>query len=125
MESDYWFPKTLMMKFFLADPVLMKMIRLIGIGGSEENSPRMLRINLETVNPETTPSAKGVIMRKMLDDVVLGGKIVRKNNKDDLFVFLLTENGWIKMVSLEESPRGKDEVRNVCKLGKLHEKAVI
>jgi DNA gyrase subunit A len=77
---------------------------LIGTGGSEENSPRMLRIKLETVNPQATPSAKGVIAIKMLDDVVLGGKILRKNIEDDLFVFLLTENGWIKMVSLEEYP---------------------
>lgn len=77
---------------------------LIGTGGSEKNSPRMLRIKMDNVNPQATPSAKGVIAIKMLDDLVLGGKMVRKNSEDNSFVILLTENGWIKKVPLAEYP---------------------
>lgn len=77
---------------------------LIATGGSEENAPRMLRINLNTVNPQATPSAKGVIAIKMLDDVILGAQVVTKQHENDLSVILLTENGWIKKVPLTEFP---------------------
>ena len=77
---------------------------LIGTGGSEQNEPRMLRINLNTVNPQATPSAKGVIAIKMLDDVLLGAQVIRKETANKLFVILLTENGWAKRVPLSEYP---------------------
>lgn len=77
---------------------------LIGTGGSEDNSPRMLRINLDTVNPQATPSAKGVIAIKMLDDLIIGAKIASKPLHDELQVVLLTENGWIKKVPLSLYP---------------------
>ena len=77
---------------------------LIGTGGSEKNSPRMLRIKLDTVNPQATPSAKGVIAIKMLDDIVVGAKIIRNEKEKDLFVVLLTEHGWVKKVPLGEYP---------------------
>ena len=77
---------------------------LIGTGGSEQNSPRMLRINLNTINPQATPSAKGVIGIKMLDDVVIGANIIQKELSKKLFVVLLTENGWAKKVPISEYP---------------------
>jgi len=87
---------------------------MIATGGSEETSPRCIRIELSSVNPQATPSAKGVVAIKQLDDVLINAQLIRKSQKTASIAAFLTENGWLKKVSLNQFPvqgRGSQGVK--------------
>jgi DNA gyrase subunit A len=73
-------------------------------GGSQKNLPRALRFEVGTVNPQATPSAKGVGAMKMLDDPVIGGALFEPEFANKGFALVVTEKGQVKRVKLEEFP---------------------
>jgi len=75
---------------------------MICTGGSEETSPRVLRIRSSQINPQASPNAKGVIGIKMLDDILIGGSIVEPALWIASTAIILSENGFIKQVNLTE-----------------------
>lgn len=77
---------------------------LIATAGSEKNAPRALRFEAKTVNPQATPTARGVAAIKMIDgDPIVGGAVVEPDcNKG--YVLIVTELGQIKRITLEEFP---------------------
>lgn len=77
---------------------------LICTGGSEENPPRILRIETSQVNPQATPTAKGVIAIKMLDDLLVSAALIEPSLWIAGTVILLSETGFIKQVNLSEFP---------------------
>ena len=77
---------------------------LIATAGSEKNAPRALRFEAKTVNPQATPSARGVAAIKMIDgDPIVGGAVIEPDcNKG--YVLIVTELGQIKRITLAEFP---------------------
>jgi DNA gyrase subunit A len=64
---------------------------------------RVLRIQAEAVSTQQTPSARGVIGIKLSEeDKLLGGAVLHETR--GYMVFVLSENGYIKRVPLEEFP---------------------
>ena len=77
---------------------------LIATAGSEKNTPRVLRFEAKSVNPQATPTARGVAAIKMIqDDPIVGGAVVEPDcNKG--YVLLVTSLGQIKRITLAEFP---------------------
>lgn len=76
---------------------------LICTSGTKESPARALRFESGTVNPQVAPSARGVAAIKMLDDRLVGGALIEPAMEKG-FVILLTEQGHVKRISLEEFP---------------------
>ena len=76
---------------------------MIFTSGSEKTSPRALRFESKTVNPQATPTAKGVAAIKMLDDAIVGGALVEPGAAKG-FVLLVTDRGHVKRVPMDEFP---------------------
>lgn len=76
---------------------------LITTSGSNETAPRALRFETGSINPQATPSARGVAAIKMLDDALVGA-VLLDPKQTKAFVLLLSEKGFIKRISLEEFP---------------------
>ncbi len=72
-------------------------------GGSDKTPPRALRFETGSVNPQATPTARGVAAIKVLDDPLVGAALIEPNQFKQ-FVYLLSERGHLKRVSLEEFP---------------------
>lgn len=76
---------------------------LIATSGSEQVSPRALRFEVNGINPQATPSARGVAAIKMLDDRLVGGVIIEPSRAKG-FAVLVSDHGYIKKISLDEFP---------------------
>jgi len=76
---------------------------IIATAGSAKTTPRALRFETKSVNPQATPTAKGVAAIKMGDDPIIGGALVEPKEMKG-FVLLVTEQGQIKRISLDEFP---------------------
>lgn len=76
---------------------------IIATAGSAKTTPRALRFETKSVNPQATPTAKGVAAIKMGDDPIIGGALVEPKGMKG-FVLLVTEQGQIKRIALDEFP---------------------
>jgi len=76
---------------------------IIATAGSAKTTPRALRFETGSVNPQATPTAKGVAAIKMGDAPIIGGALVEPKEMKG-FVLLVTEQGQIKRISLDEFP---------------------
>ncbi|RPJ48452.1 MAG: hypothetical protein EHM21_07665, partial [Chloroflexi bacterium] len=93
---------------------------IIVTAGSEKTTPRALRFETRTVNPQVSPSSKGVAALKMMDDPIIGGAIIDPAAFKKGFALLVTDKGHIKRIALDEFPvqgRGGQGVQT-WKLGK-------
>jgi DNA gyrase subunit A len=76
---------------------------LIITSGTQETTPRALRFEASSINPQATPSARGVAAIKMLDDALVGGAFLEPQQAKE-FALVVTDKGHIKRISLEEFP---------------------
>ena len=76
---------------------------LICTSGSKESPARALRFETGAVNPQVAPSAKGVAAIKVLEDTLIGGALIEPTAAKS-FVVLLSQQGHVKRISLEEFP---------------------
>lgn len=76
---------------------------IVCTAGSAKTPPRALRFESSAVNPQATPSAKGVTAMKMMDDPIIGGALVTPELMKG-FAILVTNKGHVKRVSLHEFP---------------------
>ena len=76
----------------------------IATAGSEESSPRALRFEASTVNPQATPNARGVAAIKMGDDPLVGGALVEPAMQEEGAVIIVTQKGQVKRLKLEDFP---------------------
>jgi len=76
----------------------------IATSGSDQSAARVLRFETSTINPQATPSAKGVAAIKMMDDTIIGGAIIEPESMKNGMVVIVTERGHIKRLKLDEFP---------------------
>jgi DNA gyrase subunit A len=76
---------------------------LIVTSGTKETTPRALRFEASSINPQATPSARGVAAIKMLDDALVGGAILEPGQSKE-FALAVTDRAHLKRISLEEFP---------------------
>lgn len=76
---------------------------IVATSGSEKTTPRALRFEVKSVNPQATPSAKGVVAIKMLDDAIIGGAIIEPSAAKG-YIVLVSETGQVKRIPLKEFP---------------------
>jgi DNA gyrase subunit A len=88
---------------FLAGIASEKAEVLICTSGSKETTPRALRFEAASINPQATPSARGVAAIKMLDDRLVSGTLLEPDQAKD-FVLIASETGHLKRISLAEFP---------------------
>ena len=77
---------------------------LLATAGSDKTTPRALRFEAGTVNPQVSPVSKGVAAIKMLDDPLIGGAIIEPAMAKKAFVLLVSDTGHIKRLPLAEFP---------------------
>jgi len=75
----------------------------IATAGSEKTTARALRFESKVINPQATPTAKGVAAIKMMDDPITGGAIVEPKQMKG-FAMLVTARGQVKRIALDEFP---------------------
>ncbi len=76
---------------------------IVATSGSEKTTPRALRFESSVVNPQATPTAKGVSAIKTLDDRIIGGAIVEPAQRKG-FALLSTDKDQVKRMRLDEFP---------------------
>lgn len=69
--------------------------------GSADLDPRLLRFEAKVVNPQATPSARGVAGIKMLGDDLVGGAVL---TKADTALVTITQTGIAKRIPLTDVP---------------------
>lgn len=72
--------------------------------GTDEVTPRSLRFEAGSINPQATPSARGVSAIKMLDDYLVGGCILEPEAQKKAYAIVVTLRGHAKRISLAEFP---------------------
>jgi DNA gyrase subunit A len=77
---------------------------LIATSGTEKTPARALRFETKVVNPQATPTAKGVAAIKMMDDTIIGGAILEPVDTKKGFALLVTQKGLVKRITLDEFP---------------------
>lgn len=77
---------------------------ILATAGSEKTTPRALRFETGVVNPQVSPTSKGVTAIKMLDDPLIGGAIIEPAAAKKGLVLLAANNGQIKRMPLSEFP---------------------
>jgi DNA gyrase subunit A len=70
--------------------------------GGEGSDARVLRFEAGTVNPQATPSARGVTGIKLNDDTLVAGGVIAPGDEGALVV--LSTQGFLKRVALGEFP---------------------
>ncbi len=76
---------------------------LICTSGSQKTTPRALRFEAAAVNPQATPSARGVAAIKMLDDRLVGAVLLEPQQAKE-FALVASMRGHMKRISLQEFP---------------------
>jgi DNA gyrase subunit A len=69
--------------------------------GSADLDPRLLRFEAKVVNPQATPSARGVAGIKMLGDALVGGAVL---TKEVTALVTITQAGIAKRIPLNDVP---------------------
>jgi DNA gyrase subunit A len=69
--------------------------------GNADLDPRLLRFEAKVVNPQATPSARGVAGIKMLGDALVAGAVL---TKDSTAVVTITQGGIAKRIPLSDVP---------------------
>jgi len=69
--------------------------------GSADLDPRLLRFEAKVVNPQATPTARGVAGIKMLGDALVGGTVL---TKEVTALVTITETGIAKRIPLTDVP---------------------
>jgi DNA gyrase subunit A len=77
---------------------------LIGTSGNKDGNPRGLRFESSGINPQGTPSARGVTAIKMLGDSLIGGGIIEPDDFPNSSAVILTANGHLKRLPLSDFP---------------------
>lgn len=77
---------------------------LIGSAGSEKLTPRVLRFESGSINPQATPSAKGVSAIKMLGDPLVTAVVLEPAQFKAAYVIAVTQKGYIKRITLADFP---------------------
>ncbi len=77
---------------------------MICTAGNKKLSPRVLRFESGLINPQATPSAKGVTAIKMMGDPLVCGVLVDPTYHKNGFAFAVTENGHIKRIDINDFP---------------------
>ncbi len=77
---------------------------LICSAGSAKLTPRVLRFESGSINPQATPSAKGVTAIKMMGDTLVSTVIIEPESFKSGYGVAVTEKGHIKRISLQEFP---------------------
>jgi DNA gyrase subunit A len=76
---------------------------IVVTAGSKTTVPRALRFEAGAINPQATPTARGVAAIKMLDDPIIGGAMIEpaaaKGN-----AILVTDKGHLKRIPLSDFP---------------------
>ena len=76
----------------------------IATSGSKKTTPHVLRFEASTVNPQATPTAKGVAAIKLNNDTIIGGAIAEPNQMKKGVAVVVTEKGHVKSIPLDEFP---------------------
>ena len=77
---------------------------IIATAGSEKTPSRALRFEAKWINPQATPTAKGVSAIKMMEDPIIGGAIMEPSGMEKGFALLVTEKGLMKRITLDDFP---------------------
>lgn len=77
---------------------------MICSSGNEKQVPRVLRFEAGSINPQATPSAKGVAAIKMMGDKLVCGRVIEPAGFKKGFVYAVTSKGWAKKIALDEFP---------------------
>ena len=77
---------------------------MICTAGSAKVTPRMLRFESGSVNPQATPSAKGVTAIKMMKDRLVGAFLIDTELQKSGMVIVVTNKGHAKRIALSEFP---------------------
>jgi DNA gyrase subunit A len=77
---------------------------MICTAGNKKLSPRVLRFESGSINPQATPSAKGVTAIKMMGDPLVCGVLVDPTYHKNGFAYAVTENGHIKRIDINDFP---------------------
>ncbi|MHB8133869.1 MAG: DNA gyrase/topoisomerase IV subunit A [Anaerolineaceae bacterium] len=77
---------------------------MICSAGNEQVTPRVLRFETNSINPQATPSAKGVTAIKMLGDPLVGCVLVEPGMMKKTNVVAVTLKGHLKCISIDEFP---------------------
>ena len=77
---------------------------MICTAGNDKLSPRVLRFESGSINPQATPSAKGVTAIKMMGDPLVCGVLVDPTYHKNGFAYAVTENGHIKRIDINDFP---------------------
>lgn len=72
--------------------------------GSIKLTPRVLRFESGSINPQATPSAKGVTAIKMMGDPLVSAVAIEPESFKNGYCVAVTEKGHIKRVALEDFP---------------------
>lgn len=72
--------------------------------GSDKTVPRALRFEAKTVNPQVSPTSKGVAAIKVMDDPIIGGAFIEPATAKNMRAIIVTENGYIKRIPLSDFP---------------------
>lgn len=79
---------------------------VIFTAGSTKSPAKSLHFNLGEINPQATPSAKGVGAINLESDKVATCAVI-PGGKDDDFILLGTEKGFIKRLAISDLPQTK------------------
>jgi DNA gyrase subunit A len=77
---------------------------MICTSGSKKLASRVLRFESGTINPQATPSAKGVSAIKMMGDQLVCGILVEPGLHKIGFAYAVTANGHAKRIAIEDFP---------------------
>ncbi len=77
---------------------------MICTSGSNKLAPRVLRFESGSINPQATPSAKGVTAIKMLGDKLVCGILVETSYHKKGFVYAVSEKGHAKRIDINDFP---------------------
>lgn len=76
---------------------------LVATAGSTKNPARVLRFEAGSVNPQATPTARGVAAIKVNGEALVGGAIVEPAQMKGAAV-IVSEKGQVKRIKLDEFP---------------------
>jgi DNA gyrase subunit A len=77
---------------------------LICSAGTDKLTPRVLRFETGSINPQATPSAKGVTAIKMMGDELVGCVLLDAALMKNSFVIAVTQKGHLKSIAIDEFP---------------------
>ncbi len=77
---------------------------LLCTAGDAKTPARMLRFPANAVNPQATPSARGVAGIKLLEDQLVCGAVIEPAQLKKGMVVIVSQRGYAKRVALDEFP---------------------